>query len=97
MIGNDPERRLVPVDRVPDKSDSAIRNTPGSEPTMTQATEAQAAAPRALILDLAKRHLFVETLETRNSDGLDFHEVAVWAMRAALQEAYAAGLAAAER
>lgn len=64
---------------------------------MTQANEAQAAAPELLILDVAMRHFFVETLETRNSDGLDFHEVAVWAMRTALQEAYAAGLAAAER
>jgi len=64
---------------------------------MTQATEAQAAAPEALILDIAKRHFFVETLQTRNSNGLDFHEVAVWALRAALQKAYAAGLAAARR
>jgi len=64
---------------------------------MTQAYEAQAAAPESLILDVARRHFFVETPETRNSDGLDFHEVAVWAMRAALQEASAAGLAAAKR
>jgi len=53
--------------------------------------------PEALILDIAKRHFFVETLQTRNSNGLDFHEVAVWALRAALQKAYAAGLAAARR
>jgi len=64
---------------------------------MTHATETLPAMPEALILDIAKRHFFVETLETRNSDGLDFHEVAVWALRAALQEAYAAGLAAARR
>ena len=64
---------------------------------MTQAYEAQAAAPESLILDVARRHFFVETLETRNSDGLDFHEVAVWALRATLQEAYAAGFAAAKR
>ena len=64
---------------------------------MTQAYEAQAAAPESLILDVARRHFFDETPETRNSDGLDFHEVAVWAMRAALQEASAAGLAAAKR
>ena len=64
---------------------------------MTHATETLPAMPEALILDIAKRHFFVETLETRNSDGLDFHEVAVWALRAALQEAYAAGLVAAKR
>ena len=54
-------------------------------------------APEALMLDIAKRHFSVETLDTRNSDGLDFHEVAIWSIRAALIEAYAAGLAAARR
>lgn len=54
-------------------------------------------APEALMLDIAKRHFFVETLDTRNSDGLDFHDVAIWSIRAALNEAYAAGLAAARR
>ena len=54
-------------------------------------------APEALMLDIAKRHFYVETLDTRNSDGLDFHEVAIWSIRAALIEAYAAGLAAAKR
>lgn len=43
------------------------------------------------IEDIAKRHLLVDTLETRNEDGLDFYEVAVWCIKAALQEAYEAG------
>lgn len=51
--------------------------------------------PEALLLDIARRHFLIETLETRMSDGLDFHDGAVWAMRAALAEAYEAGLAAA--
>ena len=63
----------------------------------TAPAKAQPAAPEALILDIATRHFFIETLETRNSDWLDFHDVAVWAMRAALTEAYAAGLAAATK
>jgi hypothetical protein len=56
---------------------------------MTQATKP--AAPEALILEIATRHFFAETLETRNSDQLDFHDVAVWAMRAALEDVYEAG------
>ena len=64
---------------------------------MTQATEAKPAAPEALILDIATRHFFIETLESRNRDRLDFHDVAVWAMRASLTEAYAAGAAAATK
>ena len=58
---------------------------------MTQTTKTNPAAPEALILDIATRHFFIETLETQNSDRLDFHDVAVWAMRAALSEAYEAG------
>ena len=55
----------------------------------------QDAAPKALILEIATRHFFVETLETRKSDQLDFHDVAVWAMRAALEDAFEAGRIAA--
>ena len=55
-------------------------------------------APEALLLAIAQKHFpNIETLETRNSDGLDFHDVAVWAIRDALEAAYAAGQAAAKR
>ena len=40
---------------------------------------------------IANDKLNIETLETRSTDSLDFHDVAVWAIRAALQEAYDAG------
>ena len=58
---------------------------------MTIETKIAPAAPEALILEIATRHFFIETLETRNRDRLDFHDVAVWAMRAALEDAYEAG------
>lgn len=45
-----------------------------------------------LLTEIAKKHLSLETLETRNSDSLDFHDVAVWSLKEALQEAYEAGL-----
>ena len=49
-------------------------------------------APEALLLAIAQKHFpNIETLETRNSDGLDFHDVAVWAIRSALEAAYEAG------
>lgn len=44
---------------------------------------------------IALEHLFVETLETRNSDRLDFHEVSVWGIKTALQAAFDAGRQAA--
>lgn len=44
-----------------------------------------------VIEDIAKRHLLVDTLTTRNNDSQDFYEVAVWCLKAALEEAYEAG------
>ena len=52
------------------------------------------ASSEALLLEIAAKHFRLETLETRNSDGLDFHDVAVWSIRAALKAAFAAGQAA---
>ena len=45
-----------------------------------------------LLTEIAQKHLNLETLETRNSDSLDFHDIAVWTLKEALQEAYEAGL-----
>lgn len=52
-------------------------------------------APADLLAGIAQKHLFIKTLEERKSDSLDFHEVSVWGVQAALEAAYAAGLAAA--
>jgi hypothetical protein len=48
-------------------------------------------ALEALLAELALQHLGIETLATRNSDSLDFHDVAVWAIRDALEAAYQSG------
>ena len=40
---------------------------------------------------IALKTLGVSTLETRNSDGLDFHSLAVWSLKSALESAYEAG------
>lgn len=49
-------------------------------------------ATRTTFEEIARRHLFVGTLEERKSDDLDFHEVSVWGIEAALKEAYQLGL-----
>lgn len=46
---------------------------------------------------IALDHLFIETLETRHSDRLDFHDVSVWAVKSALLAAYEAGRQAAKQ
>lgn len=49
------------------------------------------------LAEIAKEHLRIDTLETRRSDSLDFHDVSVWGVRAALEAAFRAGAAAAKR
>jgi len=46
----------------------------------------------AILTLIAQKHLGIETLETRRSDSLDFHDVAVWCLRDALEAAFNAGV-----
>ena len=39
-----------------------------------------------------KNFVNVETLETRKSDSLDFYDVSVWQIKAALEDAFLAGM-----
>ena len=50
-----------------------------------------------LLTQIALDHLFIETLATRNSDSLDFHDVSVWGVKSALMAAYEAGRQAAKQ
>ena len=44
------------------------------------------------ILDsIAAEHLYIDTLKTRHSDSLDFHDLAVWQIKEALEAAFRAG------
>lgn len=43
---------------------------------------------------IARTHLGIGTLEPRHADRLDFHEVAVWSLRDALEAAFQAGVTA---
>jgi len=66
--------------------------TPGDD-AMTVKTAPAKAPSEALLLEIATRHFHtIETLETQNSDRLDFHDVAVWCLRDALEAAFNAGL-----
>ena len=65
--------------------------TPGDDAMTTKTAPAKAPSD-ALLLEIATKHFHsIESLETQNSDRLDFHDVAVWAIRAALENAYEAG------
>lgn len=49
-----------------------------------------------LFEQIALEHMRIESLETQNRDRYDFHDVAVWSIKSALQAAYDAGVAAAK-
>ena len=46
-----------------------------------------------ILLAIAKKYLGLETLEQRRSNRLDFHDLAVWQIKEALEAAFAAGAA----
>lgn len=57
-----------------------------------QKREAEMASIKETLAKIAAEKLDVETLETRKSDSLDFHDgIAVWQIEEALRAAYAAG------
>ena len=60
-------------------------------PTATKTTE-HASEPSQGPAHLYRPGQCINTLETRMSDSLDFEEVAVWTIRAALEAAYLAGM-----
>ena len=62
------------------KATRTVKNTRATEATMN-----------ATIEEIAARILNLDTLETRNSDDLDFSDLAVWTIRDALEAAYDAG------
>ena len=54
-------------------------------------TETQEAFQKVLT-GVAEKNLGIVTLETRNCDFLDFHELAIWQIKEALQDAFIAGM-----
>jgi len=61
---------------------------------MTRDPELQELIDKVLI-DITQRHFpSVETLEVRNSDSLDFHDVYVGSIKDALEHAFFAGMGA---
>jgi hypothetical protein len=50
-----------------------------------------------LFTDIARDQLGISTIKKRNSDSLDFHDVAVWQVEAALKAAFDAGVRSADK
>ena len=54
-------------------------------------TKRKQAYKDAMVNEIAQRILNIDTLQTRKSDSLDFHDVAVWSIKEALEAAFEAG------
>ena len=50
-----------------------------------------------ILTAIARQHLFIDTLQTRRCDSLDFHDLSVWQLRRALEAAYEAGIQTAKK
>jgi len=83
---------LVSTVAVPEGTDIEVR-IPMQEAPTSEADEQVAGmtAPDPRLSEIARAHLGIETLLTRNSDALDFHDVSVWAVESALTAAFHAG------
>ena len=70
----------------------SILTTSTQDIPMTRDPELQELLDKVLI-DIAQKHFpSVETLEVRNSDSMDFHDVYVESIRDALKDAFTAGM-----
>jgi hypothetical protein len=72
----------------------ATRRTPTQTTNRKRASKKESTVDE-LLAAIAKETLLIDTLETRKSDSLDFRDVVVWSVKAALEAAYSAGLAGA--
>ena len=50
-----------------------------------------------ILTAITRKYLGIETLNTRRSDSLDFHNVAVWQLQSALEAAFKAGVRSVRR
>jgi hypothetical protein len=81
-VQNDVEIQVqIPMEPLDDEEEQVI--------AMQQTASDQ---PDLLFAAIARRYLGIPTLETRRSDSLHFHDVAVWQLKAALRAAYDARL-----
>ena len=74
----------------------AIATCPDEQPAYDEGVARcqRQTAVDAELASIARRTMDIPTLEARNSDRLDFHEVSVWELLNALRLAYRAGQSA---
>jgi hypothetical protein len=71
---------------------ASIENSVFMRPSPTPSKDTDMSKLETLLTRIAQQHLGIETLQTRRSDSLDFHDVAVWCLRDALEAAFNAGV-----
>jgi hypothetical protein len=83
---------LVSTAAVPEGADIEVRIQMQDDPApVTDEPLAAMIDPDDRLSEIAREQLGIPILDTRNSDSLDFHTVAVWQVRTALKAAFKAG------
>ena len=62
------------------------------KPPMNTTNQENKELLRKILTGIAQKNFNIETLESRKMDNLDFHEVAVWQIKDALNDAFLAGM-----
>ena len=77
-----------------DKQDALLGGYELMDITAKKATETVSLQESrdSLLERIAEKHCRIETLQTRKSDSLDFHDVSVWGLKSALEDAFEAGV-----
>ncbi len=87
--------RWLTADELPNDNDAATESQNAEERHVSsyekKATDGSLKMRDEIVEFLGTKVLGLETLEIRKSDRLDFHEVAVWSVKEALELAYLAG------
>jgi len=87
---------LVSTLAVPEGVDIEVHLSMQTDPSDEPAEQdAALGKPDRRLSQISNEHLGIPTLDTQGSDALDFHDVAVWQVEAALKAAFDAGRSAA--
>ena len=62
------------------------------KPPMNTTNQENKELLRKILTGIAQKNFNIQTLESRKMDNLDFHEVAVWQIKDALNDAFLAGM-----
>ncbi len=87
---------LLSKEVVPESTNIEVLIPTETDPDREDSPDSEVDNRREQFARIAFNHLGIPTLETRKSDSMDFHTVAVWAVASALEAAHESGVQSAQ-